>query len=69
MRPAIPSNGKEYCEYLLLYTDNALCIIETADNVLQNDLGIYFPLKEVGTGTPNIYLGGHIQKVQLENIV
>jgi hypothetical protein len=67
MRPALHSNGTEYYEYLLLYTDDALCVSENAEHVLRNELGRYFPLKEGSIGEPNIYLGGHVRKVQLEN--
>jgi hypothetical protein len=68
MRPAIKSDGTEYYEYLLLYTDDALCVSENAENVLRNELGGYFPLKEGSSiGPPKIYLGGHARKVQLKN--
>jgi hypothetical protein len=68
MRPAIKSNGTEYYEYILLYTDDALCVSKNAENVLRNELGRYFPtLKEKSVGSPKIYLGGHVRKVQLEN--
>jgi hypothetical protein len=46
MQPAIKSDGTEYYEYLLLYTDDALCVSENAENVLRNELGRYFALKE-----------------------
>jgi hypothetical protein len=61
------SNGREYYEYLLLYTDDALCISENAEAVLQTALGQYFPLKEKSIGPPKVYSGGHVRKVQLEN--
>ena len=67
MRPVIHSNGTEYYGYLLLYTDDELCISENYEHILQNSLGRYFPLKEVSIGPPKIYLGGHFIKVQLEN--
>jgi hypothetical protein len=64
MRPAIKSVGTEYYEYLLLYTDDALCVSENAENALRKELSQYFPLKE-----GSIYLGGHVRKIQLENRV
>jgi hypothetical protein len=67
MRPATHSNGTEYYEYILLYTDDALVISENAEKVLRNELGRYFQLKEESIGAPKIYLGGHVRKVQLEN--
>ena len=60
-------NGTEYYEYLILYTDDAMRISDNDDHVLRNELGQYFLLKEVRIGPPKIYLGGHVQKVQLEN--
>ena len=45
MRPARHSNGTEYYEYILLYTDEVLVISENAEKVLQNELGRYFELK------------------------
>lgn len=67
LRPAEKSNGNEYYEYILLYTDDALVISENAENVLRKELGQYFELKEESIGPPKIYLGGHCRKVQLEN--
>jgi hypothetical protein len=67
MRPALKSDGTEYYEYLLLYTDDALCVSENAETTLRQQLGRYFPLKEGSIGSPKIYLGGHVRKVQLEN--
>ena len=44
-----------------------MCISENAEHILWNNLGQYFPPKEVSIGLPKIYLGGHVQKVELEN--
>jgi hypothetical protein len=66
MQPAIKSDGTEY-EYILLYSDDALCASENAEKVLRTELGRHFPLNEKSVGSPKIYLGGHVQKVQLEN--
>ena len=38
MRPEIHSNGTEYYEYLLLYTDDALYIGENAEHILETSL-------------------------------
>ena len=67
MRPGKHSDGSEYYEYLLLYTDDALMISENAEQVLRKDLGRYFELKEESIGPPKIYLGGHVRKVELDN--
>ena len=34
---------------------------------MRDGIGKYFQLKEESTGEPKIYLGGHMQKVTLEN--
>ena len=40
------SNGTEYYEYILFYTDDVLVISDNAEKVLRNELGRYFELKE-----------------------
>ena len=67
MRPAKKSDGSEYYEYILLYTDDTLCISEHPDQVLREELGKYFKLIESSIGPPKIYLGGHCRKVTLDN--
>jgi hypothetical protein len=67
MRPAKRSDGTDYYEYILLYTDDALVLSENAESVLRNELGRYFILKEESIGPPKIYLGGSVRKVQLDN--
>ena len=67
MRPAIKSDGNKYWEYILLYTDDALCISEHPERTLQNELGKYFKLKEESIGPQKIYLGGKVRKVMLEH--
>ncbi len=46
MRPAKRSDGSDYYEYILLYTDDALVVSENAEQILRNELGRYFSLKE-----------------------
>ena len=50
MRPAKKSDGSEYYEYIVLYTDDTLCISEHPDQVLREELGKYFKLKESSIG-------------------
>ena len=69
MRPAVKANGQDYYEYVLLYTDDTLCISENAEHILRNEIGKYFELKEESIGPPKLYLGGHMRKVTLENDV
>ena len=67
MRKAIKSDGSRYWEYVLLYTDDALVVSENGEKVLRQEIGKYFELKEASIGPPNIYLGGKVSRVQLEN--
>ena len=38
---------------------------ENAESTLENEIGRYFELKPDSIGPPNLYLGGHLQKVVL----
>ena len=50
-----------------LYTENVLVVSECGEQFLRNELGKYFDLKEESIGPTNIYLGGKISKVVLDN--
>ena len=39
MRPAVKSDGAKYWEYILLYTDDSLCVSENPENMLRKELG------------------------------
>ena len=67
MRPATKEDGSQYYSYILLYTDDTLLIDCDAENVLRNQLGKYFELKEESIGPPKFYLGGKTRKVELVN--
>ena len=55
MRPSKKRNGSKYYEYVLLYTDDVLCISENTENILRY-IGGYFELKPVSLGSPIIYM-------------
>jgi hypothetical protein len=67
MRPAKRSDGSDYYECILLFTDDALVVSDNAEQVLRKELGRYFTLKEESIGPPKVYLGGHVRKVKLDN--
>ena len=50
-----------------MYTYDVLVVSERGEQFLRNELGKYFELKEESIGPPNIYLGGKMSKVVLEN--
>ena len=58
-------DGIPYCEYLLFYTDDCLVISDNADNILRDEIGKSFKLKEKSIGNPGQYPGGKIRKVKL----
>jgi len=66
MRPAVKANGIAYWEYILLYTDDCLCVSEHPEKALRQGVGKYFKLKEASIGPPKIYLGGNVRQVELE---
>jgi hypothetical protein len=67
MRAATKHDGSPYWEYVLLYTDDALAISENAEKILREEIGRYFELKAESIGPPEIYLGGRLRKVVLDN--
>jgi hypothetical protein len=67
MREAQKDDRTQYWEYVLLYVDDALCISIDAENVLKNQIGRYFFIKENSVGVPKIYLRNKVSKVTLDN--
>ena len=62
-------DGSTYYEYVLLYVDDILCISLRPEDIIRNEIGKYFHMKEESIGKPNIYLGNKVSKVTLENDV
>lgn len=62
-----PTNGTYYWEYVLLYVDDTLVISHRGEEILRNEIGKYFELKEESIGIPDMYLGGKLRKLELEN--
>ena len=67
IREAQKDDGTPYWEYALLYVDDVLCISCDAENVLKNQIGKYFVIKEGSVGPPSLYLGNKVSKVTLDN--
>ena len=62
MRKGVRDNGTEYYEYLLLYTDDCLCVSEHPREALMK-VNAYFKLKPESVGPPpKIYLSGKVSK-------
>ena len=67
MREAQSDEGVSHWEYILLYVDDALCISNRGENILNEQLGKYFVIKPGSVGPPKLYLGNKVSKVTLEN--
>ena len=67
MRPGIKDDESEYWQYVLLYTDDILCVMEYPEKFLRDEMGTRFKLKEKSIGPPTQYLGNKVSHVNLEN--
>ena len=67
MRAAVDPDRREYWEYVLLYTDDCLVVSHRGQSVLTDEIGKYFEMKQESIAHPDIYLGGKLRKVELEN--
>ena len=66
-RPGTKPDGTTYYQYILLYTDDILCIMENPKEFLLNEFGKRFKLKETSIAPPTQYLGNKVSQVTLEN--
>ena len=57
-----------FYKYVLLYTDDILCIMENPENFMRNEIGSRFKLKEHSIGPPSQYLGNKVTQVTLQNV-
>ncbi len=60
-------DGSQGYDYVLLYVDDVLVVSERGEAILRTEIGQYFELKEESVGPPDIYLGGKLRKVKLDN--
>ena len=66
-RPGIKDDGTEYNQYILLYTDDILCVMEDPKQFLLDEFSQRFKLKEKSIGPPTQYLGNKVSQVTLDN--
>ena len=64
-RPSTKSDGTDYYQYVLIYTDDILAIMEEPERFLRDELGNVFTLKESSIGPPIQYLGNKVSQVTL----
>ena len=67
LRSATKSDGSQYYQYALLYVDDVLVVAEDAENIIRSEIGNYFSVKEESIGIPEVYLGGKVSEVVLNN--
>ena len=67
MRPGTKSDGTKYWQYVLLYTDDILAIMESPEKFIRQEIGSYFTIKEKSIGAPTQYLGNKVSYVTMEN--
>ena len=67
LRPAARDDGTEYWQYVLLYTDDILAIMEEPERFIRRELGMRFTIKEKSIGPPTQYLGNKVSQVTLSN--
>lgn len=67
MQEGTKFDGIIYWEYILLYTNDFLCVSENPERVLRNEIANYFIVKELCIGLPAKYLGVKVRKVHLDN--
>ena len=66
-RPGNEPDGTFYNQYILLYTDDILCIMENLTDFLMNEFGQRFKLKDSSKGPPSQYLVNNVLEVTLDN--
>ena len=67
MRAATRSDGSQYYQYALLYVDEELVVSENPEAIICSEIGKYFTIKEESIGMPEVYFGGKISEVVLNN--
>ena len=67
LRPSMKEDDTDYYQYVLLYTDDILAIMEKPENFIREELSNKFVVKPNSIGKPTQYLGNKVSYVQLEN--
>ena len=67
-RSAIKANGTDYYQYVLLYTDKIIGIMQNPEGFKHHELGKIFVVNPNYIGPPTQYLGYKVSYVNLENV-
>ena len=67
MREDTKTDGTYYWEYVVLYVDYCLVVSNHGEKMLREEIGKYFKLKEKSIGAPDVYIGGKMRRLKLDN--
>ncbi len=67
LRDGLRADGSKYWEYVLLYTDDILAIMEEPEKFLREEMDNIFTLKPNSIKPPTHYLGNKVSQVELAN--
>ena len=67
LREGVKPDGSSYWEMALIYVDDVLVISHQGQKIIRDQIGKYFKFKEASIGNPDIYLGGELERVKLQN--
>lgn len=66
-RASVKEDGTDYYQYVLLYTDDILAIMEKPEAFIREELSNKFVVKPKSIGKPTQYLGNKVSYIQLDN--
>ena len=58
----------DYYQYVLLYTNNILAIMQNPEDFIRHDIGKRFVVKPKSVGPPTEYLVNKVSYITLENV-
>ena len=67
MRETTKTDETDYWEYVILYVDDGLVVSDHYENMLREEIGKYFKIKDKSIGPPDVCLGGNMRRFKLEN--
>ena len=62
LRPRKRNDGSAYWQYVLLYTDDILAIMEEPEDFIRKELASYFTIKKESIGPTTQYLGNKVSE-------
>ena len=65
---AMKDDGRDYYQYVLLYTDDILTIMQNPEDFIRHDIGKRVVVKPNSIGPPTKCLGNKVSYVTLENV-